>query len=840
VTITIGRSATIIGPARALARSAADSPLYPARRLCQRPDMTAAARLLFVAAAAATVRAQSDHDYPFTAVPFTRVTVADAFWLPRLQTSRTVTIPYAIEQCEKTGRIRNFERAGGLLEGGFEGNYPFDDSDVYKIIEGVAYALHLQPDPELDARADALIAKIAAAQEDDGYLYTARTLKCARLKSWFGEARYEKEQGSHELYNAGHLFEAACAHFEATGKRNFLDVALKLGKRLDADFGPDGEKKPPGHQGIEIGLCRLYRATGERRWLDLAKFLLEVRGVHDGRPSWGEYCQDHLPVLQQKEAVGHAVRAAYMYAGMADVAALTGEPKWIDAIDTLWRDVVGTKLYLTGGIGATGAGEAFGKAYELPNASAYCETCAAIANVFFNHRLFLLHGEARYIDVLERSLYNNCLSGIGLDGKSFFYPNPLASFAGAERSHWFACACCPSNDARFVPSLGRYAYAQRGGDVFVNLFVAGSAKIALPGGEVGLDVATRYPFDGKVTLTVATEQPRRFRLRLRVPGWALGEPVPSDLYTFADSVEAPPTCSVDGQAQAVAVEQGYFGLDREWRGGEVVVLDLPMPVRRVRAHDAVADCRGRLALQRGPLVYCVEGVDTSSGGALDLVVPAAAALTVAVRNDLLGGVTVISGKGERVRRTEGGGREGAGEVAFTAIPYYAWAHRGRTPMAVWLAASAEAAIPGPAATLAHRAKTSASFNGRLAGALSDQMEIASPGDKSLPFFHWWNRLGTVEWVQYEFERPERVGGCEVYWLCDLPHGACDYPASWRVLYRAGDAWQPVEAKGSFGVEPGTFNRVEWTPVETTALRLEVHLKDRLSAGIHEWRLLQPQ
>lgn len=802
--------------------------------------------LLALVPTLAVVPAQppTDHDYPFTAVPFTRVTIDDAFWLPRLQTSRQVTIPYAFEQCEKTGRIRNFARAGGLLDGEFEGAYPFDDSDVYKVVEGAAYALHLQPDAELDAFTDALIAKIAAAQEDDGYLYTARTLQCARLQSWFGDRRYEKEQGSHELYNAGHLFEAACAHFEATGKRNFLDVALKLANRLDADFGPDGEKKPPGHQGIEIGLCRLYRVTGEKRWLDLAKFLLEVRGVHDGRPSWGEYCQDHLPVLQQTEAVGHAVRAAYMYAGMADVAALTGEPQWRRAIDRLWQDVVGRKLYVTGGIGATGAGEAFGKAYELPNASAYCETCAAIANVFFNHRLFLLHGDGRYIDVLERSLYNNCLSGIGLDGKSFFYPNPLASFAGAQRSAWFGCACCPSNDARFVPSLGRYAYAQRGDDLFVNLFVAGSVRVALPAGEVGLRVATSYPWGGAVKLTLEAEQPRRFRLRLRVPGWARGEPVPSDLYTFADGANADvaqalPSCSVNSERVDAAIEDGYFGLDRQWQPGDVVDLDLPMPVRRLRAHAAVEDCRGRVALQRGPLVYCVEGVDTSHGGVADLVLGANPGFRVEARDDLMGGIAVVSGKASTVRRTaDGVGREPAGDVSFSAIPYYAWAHRGRTPMAVWLATSSELAIPGPADTLAHRATKSASHNGQLTGGLADQMDIVAPGDKSRPFFHWWPKLGGVEWVQYEFDKAATVAGSEVYWLCDIPHGACDYPASWRLLYRDGEAWKPVEATSGYGVEPSVFNKVTWKPVTTTALRLEVTLKVKLSAGVHEWRLIE--
>ncbi len=774
-----------------------------------------------------------------SAVPFTRVTIADAFWSPRLQVSREVTIPYAFEQCEKTGRIRNFERAGGALDGDFEGQYPFDDSDVYKIIEGASYALHLHKDAKLDAYVDQLIAKIAAAQEADGYLYTARTLKCARLRNWYGDRRYEKEEGSHELYNAGHLFEAACAHFEATGKRSFLDVALKLANRLDADFGADREQKPPGHQGIEIGLCRLFQVTSDKRWLSLAQFLLEMRGRHEKRHSWGEYCQDHKPVLEQTEAVGHAVRAAYMYAGMADVAALTGDARWANAIDLLWGDVVGRKLYVTGGIGASGAGEAFGKAYELPNASAYCETCAAIANVFWNHRLFLRHGDGRYIDVLERALYNNCLSGIALDGKHFFYPNPLASFQGAARSPWFGCACCPSNDARFIPSLGRYAYAQRGDDLYVNLYVAGSVRVTLPSGEVELQVDTRYPWDGAVKVTVRCEQMRKFRLRLRVPGWARNEPVPSDLYTFADKSDAQVNVNVSAEGVRVQVAD-YVNVESErWKTGDHVDLTLPMPIRRLRAHPQVADCVGRVALQRGPLVYCVEGVDTANKRVADLVLGDAASLATQRRDELLGGVTVITGEAASVRRSADGlGREDGGKVTFSAIPYYAWAHRGRTPMAVWLATSPETAIPGPGDTTAFRAKKTASHNGNLVDALADQMDVVGPGDKSRPFFHWWPKFGSVEWVQYDFDAATTVTGCEVYWLCDLPHGGCDHPASWRVLVQQGEEWKPVQLTSDYGVEAGVFNRAEWAPVTTRGLRLEVQLKDKLAAGVHEWRLIE--
>lgn len=790
----------------------------------------------FVLVTPALAQAPAD-DYPYVGVPFTSVTITDRFWSPRQATSRTATIPYAYEQCEKTGRIANFERAGGLAEGDFVSQYPFDDSDVFKIIEGAAYALHLQPDAKLDALTDAVIAKIAAAQEDDGYLYTARTLKSERLKGWYGEKRYEKEEGSHELYNAGHLFEAACAHFEATGKRNFLDVALKLAARLDADFGAERERKPPGHQGIEIGLCRLYRVTGERRWLDLARFFLEVRGRHQGRHSWGEYCQDHKPVLEQTEAVGHAVRAAYMYAGMADVAALTGEAAWRTAIDRLWQDVVSKKLYVTGGIGATGAGEAFGKPYELPNATAYCETCAAIANVFFNHRLFLMHGDARYIDVLERSLYNNVLSGIGLDGKQFFYPNPLASFSGTQRSPWFGCACCPSNDARFVPSIGRYAYAQRDDQLFVNLYVAGRASVTLPGGKVGVEVATAYPWDGAVTVTTKLAQPVEFRLRLRIPGWARGEVVPSDLYRFADAAPPAPTLRVNGEAVALQVERGYAEVKRRFADGDRVELLLPMPVRKIAAHAEVVDCRDRVALQRGPLVYCVEGVDTSHGRVSDMFLAADAKFSTKPRPDLFDGVTVIEGGAKTVRRTADGlGREDGAEVTFRAIPYYAWAHRGRTEMAVWLAANPAGALPGPAQTLAYRATVSASHNGSLAKALADQLDVVAPGDKSRPFFHWWPKAGTLEWAQYDLDAETTVSGCEVYWLCDLPHGGCDYPESWRILYRDGEQWLPVTVSGGYDVEPGKFNAVSFAPVRTRGLRLEVQLKKDRAAGVHEWRV----
>ncbi|NOR14277.1 MAG: glycoside hydrolase family 127 protein, partial [Candidatus Aminicenantes bacterium] len=418
-------------------------------------------------------------DYPVQPVPFTQVQLSDQFWLPRMETNRKVTIPYAFEQCEETGRVKNFELAAGIGEGSFCTVYPFDDSDVYKIMEGASYSLQIYPDPELDKYLDDMITKIAAAQEEDGYLYTARTIESEEPVRWTEGPRWDNLYMGHERYNMGHLYEAAVAHYLATGKRSLLDIALKNADLIDSVFGPGKKRGAPGHQVIEMGLAKLYRVTGEQKYLDLAKFFLDERGDDEFRKLYGTYSQDHKPVIEQSEAVGHAVRATYMYAGMADVAALTGDADYIAAIDRIWNDVVTGKLYLTGGIGATSSGEAFGGPYNLPNASAYAETCAAIGNAFWNHRQFLLHGDAKYIDVLERVIYNGLISGVALSGDLFFYSNPLASDGQHERSPWFDCACCPSNISRFMPSVPGYVYAQRDNDLYVNLFVQSQVQVDL-------------------------------------------------------------------------------------------------------------------------------------------------------------------------------------------------------------------------------------------------------------------------------------------------------------------------------------------------------------------------
>jgi hypothetical protein len=615
--------------------------------------------------------------YRLTPIPFTAVTIEDTFWQPRIETNRAVTIPYNFQKCEETGRIDNFAKAAGLMAGPHEGRF-YNDSDVFKVVEGAAYSLSLYPDAELDRYLDALIAKIAGAQEADGYLYTARTINPAAVSAEVeGLTRWSNLRVNHELYNVGHLYEAAVAHFQATGKRALLDVALKNADLIERVFGPDKRRDVPGHQEIEIGLVKLYRVSGEEKYLRLAKFFLDERGHANGRELYENhshigYMQDHKPVIEQDEAVGHAVRAAYMYTGMADVAALTGDAAYVKAIDRIWENVVTRKLYLTGGIGALHQGEAFGANYELPNATAYTETCAAIANILWNQRMFMLHGQAKYIDVLERTLYNGFLAGVSLSGDTFFYPNPLA--AGGQwafnkgatgRSPWFDCSCCPTNVARFIPSLPGYVYAQGTEGVYVNLFVAGRGKMRIGETDLAITQETRYPWYGQVRLIVEPDREAEFSLFVRLPGWARNRPVPGDLYRYLDRQVEQIAFNLNDAPTAYRIVNDFAQIRRAWQPGDVLDIHLPMPVRRVVSHLQVGENAGKVALERGPLVYCFEGVD--NGGHIDhLRLNDEMDFQAERRPELLRGLTVVR----------------SGDM--TAIPYYAWAHREAGQMAVWL------------------------------------------------------------------------------------------------------------------------------------------------------------
>ncbi len=640
---------------------------------------------LAVCAAGIAFAQPESHGYPIDPVPFTSVSVSDPFWSPRLQASREVTIPLAFSKCEETGRYQNFIRATQPCDTFKVEGFPFDDTDVYKTIEGASYLLQTYPDPALESYIDSVLVIVAAAQEPDGYLNTSYTMNPARPHRWMGPGRWDAvEVLSHEFYNLGHMVEGAVAHYRATGKRNFLDIAIRYADCVSRAIG-DGEGQRalvPGHQIAEMALAKLYLATGDKKYLDQAKFFLDKRGYTSRKDA---YSQAHKPVVEQDEAVGHAVRAAYMYAGMADVAALTGDTAYIAAVGRIWDNIVGKKLYITGGIGARHDGESFGDAYELPNLEAYCETCAAIGNVYVNHRLFLLHGDSKYYDVLERTLYNGLISGVSIDGGRFFYPNPLASEGQHQREPWFGCACCPSNICRFIPSLPGYLYAVKGRDVYANLYIGGTAKLKVGGRDVTLSQSGDYAGTGRQAITVDANKAGRFTLKLRIPGWARDIVAPGGLYAFVGNAGGY-TVKVNGEEVAGALDKGYLAIDRKWKKGDRVELEFPMEPRFVAARPEVEADRGRLAVQRGPLVYCAEWPDNDFAFGAAVVNPE---MPMTIRSsDMLGGVTIVDVPAQLVERRDG--RLGLSDVKLAMIPYYAWAHRGKGKMAVWLAAEPSA------------------------------------------------------------------------------------------------------------------------------------------------------
>jgi len=623
---------------------------------------------------------QTPFNYSIIAVPFNEVNIDDHFWLPKIETNRTVTIPASFAKCEEMGRMDNFLIAGGKMEGPVKGEMPFDDTDVYKIIEGASYSLTTTPDPELDDYVDSVIGLIAVGQEADGYLTTYKTIDTTYAPAgWCPPGgRWEHLECSHELYNSGHLFEAAAAHYRATGKTNFLDIATKNADLLVKVFGAEGNTQVPGHQIVETGLIKLYLITHKQAYLDLARHFLDTRGDSTKRELWGSYNQDHKPVTEQDEAVGHAVRAGYMYAGMTDIAALYNDEAYRNAVDKIWENVVYKKLYLTGGIGSRHEGEAFGENYELPNLTAYNETCAAIANVYWNYRMFLLHGDSKYMDILERSLYNGVISGVGLDGKTFFYPNPLEcdmaykfnSGGTLTREPWFDCSCCPTNLCRFMPSVPGYIYARSQNRIYVNLFIQSSSKIDVGGTPVDISQETNYPWDGNIRIRISPEKESEFSVDLRIPGWAENKPVPGDLYSFENTDNSRFSVRINGQKADVQKENGYAVLSRSWKKGDVIEYNLPMDIRRVKANEMVKDDLGKVAIERGPVVYCVEGADNQDIDELNI--SGSTLFSSVFEPGLLGGVEIINGNDRS-----------SGEQ-FRAIPYFAWNNRGANKMKVWL------------------------------------------------------------------------------------------------------------------------------------------------------------
>ena len=774
-----------------------------------------------------------DGGYPITPVPFTSVKVTDSFWGQRLKASREVTIPLAFSKCEETGRYENFCKAAHPSSEYKVGGLAFDDTDVYKTIEGASYSMQTYPDKKLAKYIDSVLTIVAAAQEPDGYLYTSRTMNPEHPHEWAGSKRWEKvEDLSHEFYNLGHMIEGAIAHYQATGKKNFLNIAIKYADCVEREIGdkPGQLVRVPGHQIAEMALAKLYLVTGQQKYLDLAKFFLDKRGYTSRTDA---YSQAHKPVLEQDEAVGHAVRAAYMYSGMADVAALTGDTGYVHAIDKIWDNVVTKKLYVTGGIGATSNGEAFGENYELPNMSAYCETCAAIGNVYWNYRLFLLHGESKYYDVLERSLYNGLISGVSLDGGGFFYPNPLESIGQHQRQPWFGCACCPSNICRFIPSLPGYVYAVHNKDVYVNLFRSNTSELNIEGKKVTLAQTTEYPWNGDIRVAVTPKGKQDFTLKIRIPGWVQGEVVPSNLYTFTDNKQLAYAVKVNGEPVESKLDKGYFSIDRQWKKGDVVDVHFDMEPRTVKANSKVEADRGKISVERGPLVYCAEWPDNDFS-VLSVFMNRKPEFTVERKPELLYGIDELKTQAQTLGYDETG-RLVTKDVTLTLIPYYAWAHRGTGEMAVWLPQDVSATRPVMPPTIASKAKITASHMAKSISAINDGLTPKDENDRTAPYYHWWPQEGTTEWIAYEFEQPEEISSTTIYWYDDAPWGGCRIPQSWKIYYKdASGNWQPVANTSSYGIAKGEPNTVRFTPVKTSAVKLEVVQPEKNSAGLFEW------
>ena len=800
-----------------------------------------AAALLALSQAGSALSAQLQ-THPLQPVPIQQVTLDDGFWSPKMKVWRTVTIPDCFAKFEKDGALANFDKIRDGQKGP-HGGPPWYDGLIYEMIRGSADFLAAGRDAALEKRLDGYIERIAAAQarDPDGYLNTYTQLEKPG-QHWGLNGGDDNWQ--HDIYNAGALIEAGIHYYRATGKTRLLQVATRLANHMCDVMGPAPKKNVvPGHSLGEEALVKLYLLfrenpalksqvpvpVDEQRYLKLAEFWIENRGHHDGRKSFGPYAQDHQPVLQQATIEGHAVRATLLCAGLAAAAQVNGRADYLATARRLWDNMVERRMYIIGGLGAVAGYEGFGPDYVLPN-NGYLETCAAIGAGFFHHNMNLRFGEARYADELERVLYNGILSGVSLKGDTYFYENPQEAGPDRQRWAWHGCPCCPPMVVKIVAALPGYLYATDGDGLYVNLFAGSRARVKLGTNEIQVVQATRYPWEGQVKLTLKPQKPQEFSLYLRIPGWCDG----ASLRVNGKAVPTP------------ALERGYAQLRRRWKSGDAVELVLPMPIQRMKSHPRIEANLGRVALMRGPLVYCLEGVDNNRR-VRNVVIPSSATLRAETRTALLGGVTVIKGEARALQRAEwpetlylpASRAPGASAVEFTAIPYFANANREPCEMQVWMADAPDRAVPAPRPTPVSEAVPSASHTNRgdTVLALHDQIEPAHSADESIPRFTWWDHRGTREWAQYDLPKPARVSAVEVYWWDERKvNRHCRVPQSWRLLCRQGNEWKPVAHAGDYGCRPDQFNKLTFAPVETTALRLEVQLQPEWSGGILEWKV----
>ncbi len=788
------------------------------------PKLLLALSLMIVAG---TLWSQERVPASLLTVPFSRVTINDDFWSPKLKVIQNATLEANLRQCELTGRIRNFAIAGGLQQGKHEGAL-YNDSDVYKVLEGVAYCLKLNREPQLEKRADQIIVAIAAAQQPDGYLNTYYTL----VKP---QERWTNIAHGHELYCAGHLIEAAVAYYQATGKRQLLDVAIRKADHILSVFGPQRRPDPCGHQEIELALVKLWRTTDERKYLNLARFFIDTRGVpHPHRKLYGEYAQDHKPVREQMEVAGHAVRAMYQYCAMADLAAELHDDTLVKPLLSIWNDIIHRKMYFTGGIGPSARNEGFTVPYDLPNDTAYAETCAAIGMALWNHRMFLMTGEARFIDIVEREIYNGLLSGISLNGERFFYTNPLGSRGNHHRVPWFDCSCCPTNIVRYLPALGERLYATEGKNhLFALLYMSNTAAVQLGDRVMKLTQQTRYPWEGLIQFKLELDRPTRFALHLRIPSWLKGTPA----------------CSINSRNEPITMEyepgkltlkNGFLVIEREWRTGDTVELSLPMQVQRVYADPQVKVNTGRVALMRGPMVYCLEGADHPGNRVRNLVLPTDATIAATWDASLLGGVTRLNGMGQAISLNNNQERVSQ-TTAFTAVPYALWDNRRPGEMVVWLPEQKELAeiyreMSGVSNGIAYTASHCGPDD--TLDELNNPREPANSQDQSLRRMTWWPQRGASEWLTLKLLHVKRLNRVRVYWYDDTGRGQCRVPASWMMQYKDEDGWKPVRlAAGSqYGLKRDGYNEVEYESVITQELRIKVELQPGFSSGVLRWKV----